>query len=139
MTSERLLKAVIQMAALSLAIGVSLSRITDNMHHWSDVAGGVAIGVIIAVLVVSPVLCPVTKRCMLYLTYMLSESMVRVVYVGLVIIGTSSISYIINGHHGGYCCLVDKYKRQINTFDSIKDWKYFNLLLPTHKKLDISF
>ena len=34
--------------------------------------------------------------------------------------------------------VVDKYKRQINTFDSIKDWKHLNVLLPTHTKLQIS-
>ena len=100
MTSEGLLKAVIQVAALSLAIGVTMSRIADNMHHLSDVAGGAAIGVILAVLMVSHVLCAVTKSSMLCFTYMLSESMVRVVYVGLVIIGTTSISYVINGRHG---------------------------------------
>ena len=55
MTCRRLhlVKAVLQVTALWLAIGVCLSRISDYKHHWSDVMGGAAIGGIVAVLVVS--------------------------------------------------------------------------------------
>ena len=47
------LKAVLQAAAVWIAIGVSVSRISDYMHNWSDTLGGAMIGVGVAVFVVS--------------------------------------------------------------------------------------
>jgi len=44
-----LLKYVAEMLVCTLAAFTCLTRITDNMHHWSDVLAGVAVGLIVAV------------------------------------------------------------------------------------------
>ncbi|KAI0221290.1 hypothetical protein LSAT2_027349 [Lamellibrachia satsuma] len=54
--SFHLIRAFLQVAALWLAIGVCLSRISDYKHHWGDVLGGAVLGAIVAALVVRHVL-----------------------------------------------------------------------------------
>ena len=49
------LKAVLQVAAVWIAICVSVSRISDYMHNWSDTLGGAVFGIGVAVFVVSTV------------------------------------------------------------------------------------
>ena len=49
----RLVRTLLQAAALWLAVGVCLSRISDYMHHWSDVLGGALLGGTIGALTVS--------------------------------------------------------------------------------------
>ena len=47
-----LVRVSIQAVALWLALGVSLSRISDYKHHWSDVLAGALIGGFVAVFMV---------------------------------------------------------------------------------------
>ena len=44
-----LCKYIVEMLVCMAAVFTCLSRVTDNMHHSSDVLGGAAIGVIVAV------------------------------------------------------------------------------------------
>jgi len=46
---SKLLKHLFQAAAIYAALYVSLSRISDYKHHWSDVLGGFFIGVTVAI------------------------------------------------------------------------------------------
>lgn len=46
--STRYFVALVQIVALFIGFFVSLSRIYDNIHHWSDVAAGMALGTIFA-------------------------------------------------------------------------------------------
>ena len=48
-----LVKPFFQIMALVLALFVSLSRIYDFWHHWSDVLTGLLIGTAVAVFIVS--------------------------------------------------------------------------------------
>ncbi|XP_062619067.1 phospholipid phosphatase 1-like isoform X1 [Saccostrea cucullata] len=47
-----LLRPVIQMILFIFAYYTSISRISDYMHHWSDVLGGSVLGVAVAILVI---------------------------------------------------------------------------------------
>jgi phosphatidate phosphatase len=46
---SQLLRLVVQLSLCSLAVFTCLSRVTDNMHHWSDVTVGALVGVLTAV------------------------------------------------------------------------------------------
>lgn len=48
---SRLLKPCLQTLLVSSAVYISLSRISDYMHHWSDVFVGALVGTIAAILV----------------------------------------------------------------------------------------
>lgn len=48
-----LLRPVIQILVFIIAYYTSISRISDYMHHWSDVLGGSVLGISVAILVVS--------------------------------------------------------------------------------------
>ena len=50
---SRLLKPFLQALLLYMAIYISVSRISDYKHHWSDVLGGVVIGLVFAIISVS--------------------------------------------------------------------------------------
>ena len=45
---SKFLKLTIQMAAVSFAMFCGYSRIFDNMHHYSDVLAGLALGIVMA-------------------------------------------------------------------------------------------
>ncbi|GIY06861.1 putative phosphatidate phosphatase [Caerostris extrusa] len=47
----RLLKRILQFILLLIATYTVVSRIEDNKHHWSDVIGGLTVGIIIAIAV----------------------------------------------------------------------------------------
>ena len=49
----RLLRPFLQVGLIWIAIGISVSRISDYHHHWSDVLGGAVVGIIGAILTVS--------------------------------------------------------------------------------------
>ena len=49
----RLLRPLLQVGFIWVAIYISVSRIFDYHHHWSDVLGGAIIGMIAALLTVS--------------------------------------------------------------------------------------
>ena len=40
------------MSIMGMGMFISYSRIYDNMHHWSDVLAGMAVGVFVAILIV---------------------------------------------------------------------------------------
>jgi phosphatidate phosphatase len=48
----RLLRHVIQIGCLMFAMVVSVSRMWDNKHHWSDVVAGAALGATVAAVMV---------------------------------------------------------------------------------------
>lgn len=48
---SKLFKHFLQFAVLMMALFISLSRISDNKHHWSDVLAGLFVGVAVALLV----------------------------------------------------------------------------------------
>jgi phosphatidate phosphatase len=48
-----LLRPVIQIVLFIIAYYTSISRISDYMHHWSDVLGGSVLGIAVSILVVS--------------------------------------------------------------------------------------
>jgi len=47
---SRLLRPLLQTGLVWVAIGVSVSRISDYKHHWGDVLAGFLVGLIIAIL-----------------------------------------------------------------------------------------
>ncbi|XP_053212471.1 putative phosphatidate phosphatase [Panonychus citri] len=49
--STRYFVALVQIVVLFVGLFVALSRIYDNIHHWSDVLAGIAIGTIVALVV----------------------------------------------------------------------------------------
>lgn len=55
---SKLLRHAVQLLVFSAAWYVGLSRVADNMHHWSDVAAGFVIGAVYACLVFIYVLKP---------------------------------------------------------------------------------
>ena len=54
----RLLRPTIQFFLLATAMYVGLSRVSDYMHHWSDVLIGLLQGAVVAILTVSTALNP---------------------------------------------------------------------------------
>ncbi|GFQ91615.1 putative phosphatidate phosphatase [Trichonephila clavata] len=44
----KLLKPILQFIPILFALYTAISRIEDNKHHWSDVMGGSAIGIVVA-------------------------------------------------------------------------------------------
>ena len=55
---SRLLLPTVQLGAICLACWVSVSRVSDNKHHWSDVVGGIILGAIGCILTVSTYITP---------------------------------------------------------------------------------
>jgi len=49
MDYSMLFKYVAEMLVCAVAVFTCLTRVTDNMHHWSDVLCGAAVGLIVAV------------------------------------------------------------------------------------------
>ena len=49
---SRLLRPFLQVGFFWIALGTSVSRISDYKHHWSDVLAGALLGIIVAVLTV---------------------------------------------------------------------------------------
>ena len=49
---SQVLLPVLQMSIMGMGMFISYSRIYDNMHHWSDVLAGMAVGVFVAILIV---------------------------------------------------------------------------------------
>jgi phosphatidate phosphatase len=45
---SQLVRLLVQLTLCSLAVYTGLSRVSDNMHHWSDVLAGALIGVLVA-------------------------------------------------------------------------------------------
>uniref|UniRef100_A0A914CE33 Phosphatidic acid phosphatase type 2/haloperoxidase domain-containing protein n=1 Tax=Acrobeloides nanus TaxID=290746 RepID=A0A914CE33_9BILA len=48
---NQVLLPVLQMSIMGVGMFISYSRIYDNMHHWSDVLAGMAVGVFVAILI----------------------------------------------------------------------------------------
>lgn len=53
---SRFLKFFLQLLVAQLGFLCSLSRVSDYKHHWSDVLGGLLLGILIAVLIIDRVL-----------------------------------------------------------------------------------
>jgi phosphatidate phosphatase len=51
--SSRLLKHCLQFLAMMAAWVTALTRVSDYMHHWSDVLAGMVIGTLFGILTVS--------------------------------------------------------------------------------------
>jgi len=51
-SGSKLLRHLIQALAIYLAVWVSLSRVSDYKHHWSDVLAGSILGTLLACLTV---------------------------------------------------------------------------------------
>jgi phosphatidate phosphatase len=51
--SSKLLKHLLQFLAVMAAWGTALTRVSDYMHHWSDVLAGMAIGTLFGIVTVS--------------------------------------------------------------------------------------
>jgi phosphatidate phosphatase len=51
--SSKLLKHLLQFLAVMAAWATALTRVSDYMHHWSDVLAGMAIGTLFGILTVS--------------------------------------------------------------------------------------
>lgn len=49
----RLLRPTLQFFLISASVYVGLTRVSDYMHHWSDVLTGLVQGALVAVLIVS--------------------------------------------------------------------------------------
>ena len=56
-TFSRLLRPFLQVGFIWVALGTSVSRISDYKHHPSDVLSGALLGVTVAVLTVKHFLC----------------------------------------------------------------------------------
>lgn len=54
--SSKFFKFFLQLLIAQLGILCSLSRISDYKHHWSDVLGGMLLGILTAVLIIDRVL-----------------------------------------------------------------------------------
>lgn len=51
--SSKHLKHLLQFLAMMAAWATALTRVSDYMHHWSDVLAGIAIGTFFGILTVS--------------------------------------------------------------------------------------
>jgi phosphatidate phosphatase len=51
--SSKLLKHLMQFLVMMAAWITALTRVSDYMHHWSDVFAGIVIGTLFGILVVS--------------------------------------------------------------------------------------
>lgn len=51
---SELLKHLLQFLAVMAAWTTALTRVSDYMHHWSDVLAGIVIGTLFGILTVSP-------------------------------------------------------------------------------------
>jgi len=51
--SSKLLKHLLQFLVVMAAWVTALTRVSDYMHHWSDVLAGIVIGTLFGILIVS--------------------------------------------------------------------------------------